>query len=471
MNTTQNKTEHYQDEITESKRATKNILIITSIILWFISLPMVGFHADADYFGLFILLLAPLAWIGLPAGLAVYANLFYWWVGFVLFIEKKPDFSVLLMIGLASLTFFLRGVPLGNGNTAMVYAWGYGAFVWGFALILMAGAVWDTRPFYSIKRTLVPYFITFLVILLALFGLKYWQWSNANTDERERYFPKGSAFGVFVPSGIPYNPPPKLSNNDVPIEVVGDLHKHYEIHLKAGEVEFSLPDMFIYQGYLVDIRGKELVFTPTNIKAKYRYQVNAINNNRGKQYLYDNRTNKVIWESELKFYDGIYKYPDFDYDIIKLFNAPKWEYVPPKKPKYSSFGTQCPIQPIPDSLKHLDFLNKYFLHLDNQIRFFIFEEYKNPGLFCNNDLVLKIEIRKTKLSSEQIGFDVHTYIYRRSDLRKITELYFSQNDATSNNHKILKQHQENFINAIQRIELKENQVIIKYPSGQVVFYK
>lgn len=470
MNTTQNKTEHNQDEITESKRATKNILIITSIILWFISLPMVGFHADADYFGLFILLLAPLAWIGLPAGLAVYANLFYWWVGFVLSIEKKPDFSVLLMIGLASLTFFLRGVPLGNGDTATVYAWGHGAFVWGFAIILMAGAVWDTRPFYSIKRTLAPYFITFLVILLALFGLKYWQWSNANTDERERYFPFGSAFGVFIPSGIPYNPPPTLSDNDVPIEVVGDLQKRYKIHLKAGEVRFSLPDMFIYQGYLVDIREQELVFTPTNIKAKYRYQVNAIDNNRGKQYLYDNRTNKVIWESELKFYDGRYKkdkYPDFDYDIARLFNAPKWEYIPPENPKYSSFGTQCPIQPIPDGLKHLDFLNEDFLHLDNQIRFFIFEKYKNLGLFCNDDFVLKIEITKP----QQFDFRVYVQIYRRNDLREITRFYSPQNNTNSNNYSLLEQYEEDLINTIQHIELKENQVIIKYPTGQVVFYK
>lgn len=372
-------------------------LMTSSIILWVISLPMIGFYADTTYFGLFILMLIPLAWIGLPAGLAVYANLFYWWAGFVLSTEKKPDFSTLLMIGLASLTFFLRGVPLGSGGTATVYAWGYGAFVWGFAIILMAGAVWDTRPFYSIKRTLAPYFITFLVILLALFGLKYWQWSNANIYEREDYFPnKQVAFGVFTPSGIHYENQPfpkELPNNHQLIEIKTDntidLSEHREFNVTFGEPQLrlhhqiiKLPNQFLYQGYKISKADNFYIIEKSDIQPIYSYHIQTINSEKIRLSLHDIKQQREIWYSEMN--------PNRHIDIFKnqlnsLFHQPQYPIPKTTFVQEYNFTDHCPIEPFPKELNQGD--TKY-LQVDNKL---IPVRSDDKKLFCQNNNMALIE--------------------------------------------------------------------------------
>lgn len=445
------------------------VLMISSIILWFISLPMVGFYADADYFGWFILLLSPLAWIGLPAGLAVYANFFYWWIVFSLMLNQKPKTSILFMVGLALLTITLREVPRGeSGSMATVYAWGYGAFIWVFAIILMAGAVWDTRPFYSIKQILAPYFIAFLVILLSLFGLKYWQWSNANIYEKERYFPdKQVAFGVFTPSGIHYEnqPFPKdLPNIDTPIEVEGNviLHKyHIDLpSLNAGHQYFSLPDQFLYRGYKiskidrVDRIGGFYIIEKSNVQPFYRYQIQEIGNEKLRLSLYDLKQQREIWYGEANKDKNI---ATFDKQIKGLFKTS--EYSLPNKiliPKSVNFTHNCPTYPIPPELNQGDTI---YLQLDDKLTWM---SKNHSKLFCQDNIALLIY---------EVYNDPYPYIVSNIIQRdNLIELawYEIRTDKQPELQKLYQKYPNNFISHIQSASLSENGLIIRSEFGETL---
>lgn len=353
------------------------ILMIGSIILWVISLPMIGFYADTTYFGLFILSLIPFAWLGLPAGLAVYANFFYWWIVFSLMLNQKPKTSILFMVGLALLTITLREVPRGeSGSMATVYAWGYGAFVWGFAIILMAGAVWDTRPFYSIKQILAPYFIAFLVILLSLFGLKYWQWSNANIYEKERYFPdKQVAFGVFTPSGIHYEnqPFPKdLPNTNILLELETDSdielleYRSFpegfaEPRLVVGNQNFELPNQFLYNGYKISKARNFYLIEKSNIQSIYRYRIQNIANDKLRLSLYNNKEQSEIWYSEV---DKNRHINIFEKQISTVFKQPEYPLSKTTFIQQYNFTDPCPIEILPKGLNKGD---AKYLQVDNKL--------------------------------------------------------------------------------------------------------
>lgn len=164
-----------------------NILLVCSIGLWFISLLLVGFYVgESAWFGGGILMLMPLAWIAAPAGLAVYANIFYWFAILSLLRNKEPKISLNFMVILALLTLTLREVPKNEaGHMSSVDIWGYGAFVWGFALILLIGAVKDRRQNCSVLKILLPYFNVFLAIISATLFYKNYQWKHANIYEKE----------------------------------------------------------------------------------------------------------------------------------------------------------------------------------------------------------------------------------------------------------------------------------------------
>lgn len=184
----------------------RKVLLLTSYLLWFPSLFMVGFYTDGAYWGIAILLLGAISFLFPPEGLAVYANLIFWWIAYRLESGRKEYQAELLsivMLCVASLSFTLhRVLEDAGGGHEDISAWGYGAIVWGFSLILMAAAALDKRQFRSVFKTLLPYLIVFSIILSVLCGIKYQQWQHATEKERAYYLPTGAAFGVFPPKPV-----------------------------------------------------------------------------------------------------------------------------------------------------------------------------------------------------------------------------------------------------------------------------
>lgn len=127
-----------------------------------------GLILSNAHFGFEILLLwGPFAWVA--GGFAVYANIFYWIVQYKLAVGKRANISIILMLVLAASAFLVRRIPMNeSGATAEIAKWGCGVFVWDMALILLAAAAWDKRPYHSAKQALLPYAAAFLAIWIVM---------------------------------------------------------------------------------------------------------------------------------------------------------------------------------------------------------------------------------------------------------------------------------------------------------------
>lgn len=409
----------------DSMNPNRKILLICSGILWLASLVMVGFYCENSansepIFGWHILTTMLYAWIIIIPYGAVYANIFY----FIAFIscmwntKKDPNVSTVLMLILATFTCFVSYVPVLEGKLEIT-AWGYGAFVWGFSLILLAGAAWDKRSFRSFIRILLPYLSVFAIIMLKVCFIKYSQWQHANDEERQKYLPLGAAFGVMPPPPPPPPPPPlprELPNNSKPLEVVGDIdigHQYFSLFSKEARVEFQLPDIFLYKGYLVDQRFRSITFTPSTLQANYRYQIESHDKKNATESLYDVVNQQTIWSNKIENVSDKNVESRFGSEIRNLFPIPKVEGSK-ELPKEIVFTEKCPLKPIPDELKNIQGYGRSFedwqaIHLDNRV-IYEFHMSKNDRLICHPDWVLQ--------SDNGYRTWIH-YLYQRNPFHKI----------------------------------------------------
>jgi hypothetical protein len=174
-----------------------------SIILWLLSLALPGFLADGKpQYGIYILLIGvPLGWLG--GVVAPYANVFYLYALVSLGKDEIPVKSLVLMVVLAGTTVFVRRILVDEGGgTASITSWGWGAIIWGISMLLLVVATL-VREYRLSSRGAVLIFWLIGAVLLAVFVLNRYQWSNANIQDRYFYLSPSMAFSTVKLCGIP----------------------------------------------------------------------------------------------------------------------------------------------------------------------------------------------------------------------------------------------------------------------------
>lgn len=362
------KRRHPTDKVESKQTPPTRPLLRLSLILWLISLPLPAFYVDGQdsvWLGIFVLLMGlPLGYLGAGlAGLAVYANIFYYFAFRKLSANKTPRISIALMLMLAGLTVFLSGVTFGGG-ISHVFAWGWGTFVWAMSLVALACAAWLPERFKS-RQYMLPATLTLLALFAAvisgLFILKYIQYQRANDDERRRYLPTFAAFSVARFSGLTYIRPPENLNitPDTIFELQGNLiegQESMQLLIKAASGKdkpitvYDLPNKFQYGNYSWRFVIHRDFFNLYELRSQkrqpdYLYRVRLVNPNQFEHIFTDARTNQILWQAPVNFRDTYDRYPDYDLDA--LFNPKTNPEARRKKYVWQEevFSQTCPYQP------------------------------------------------------------------------------------------------------------------------------
>lgn len=421
-------------------------LIIISLILWVISLFMNGFYTgfytdNKPFIGYEILGYSFAAFLLPPIGWAVYANFTYLIAALKLLSDKEAPLSPALTLILMSLTFSKRELSNRIFIDADIISYGYGMFLWMFALILLIAAAWDKRKSRSFITYSLPYFTLFFIVASGLFYNKYQQWQMANIDERTRYLPAGAAIGLFQPSGIEYHPLPKqLPNNNGLVEIETNLNYNLIYNeIKNKYFSFYLPETFLYNGY--QITPSSTVFAiPNKTQANYRYRIylapsHSNEKPRAVVSIYDTVNQKEIWHNDVILTPSGREYPRFDDEIKALFKFKEPE-LPDKMilPAQAQFTSACPVKPLPIELTPLIQNNSQgFINLDGRIS--KLNQSKTEYLFCNDDMVLVLNIDSHQfkfnakiLQRNNFNYSVHFTLPNQSEddnkiLYKLFKLY------------------------------------------------
>lgn len=441
------------------------VLLIASLAVWFISLLLPAFYVSRNgaAWGWIILMLMPVAWFIVPAGLAVYANLFYAYAVIRFFSGKKPHISIIIMLLLAALTFTLREVPQGlSGHWSSVYAWGYGALVWGYSLILLAGAAWDKQGSHRLFKFLLPYIIVFIGIACGITALKMHQWQQFNVYERAKYLTPLTAFTLVQPSGIHYvyqKLPNTLPNLDIPLGVDGKIvlntHDNARAFIELANSYFELPNVFLYQGYKITNAKRFFIVEKSDIQAAYRYQIENKGNNKVRLSLYDIPQGQEIWSSE----EELDRDEHFvDKEIPNLFRQPE-SIEPEKKPMPSKIIlTEACTAPAFPSLKSKG------LYLGNQVTFFDKEDHQ--ALLCNDDAALIISVKY----HYHEPFFLKFYLIQRDGLH-YWATYYLPDEMYDDKFKALFHTYPNMVEHIHSVETTTKGLLIKHEFGETLFMR
>lgn len=467
----------------QTKSITK-ILAQISFILWLSSFGMVQFYSDYQPIMVFdTLIFLFFAWLYSPAYWAIYANVFYLWVFLYSEEEKRAYRASIIMIVLG---FLVLGLSETLRNQAFFQfsllstmlsvqelkldAWGYGIFIWLFSLVLLFGSVWDKRPFRSYLKTLMPYFVPFLLMMATTWLYKQYQWTQANLYERHRHLPSQAAFGVFQPSGERYEHlpfPETLPNLDVPLEVEGDIilknyfHRSLSYpHLEAGSNIFALPNVFLYQGYQISkVSWAYILIEKSNIQPNYRYRIEDKGNQRLRLSLYDVKQGREIWFSEAHS-----EYDTRVFNSMHTLFQQKLPQVPAREPmpKQAYFDTDCPIEPTPAPL----FQNRQnlgYIRLDNKLTGFSYGDSDIYRTLCQENMIVLLE--PDYADEKLIRFNAS--IIQRNNIHTWANFGFYENlppEVLQLNEK----YHRNFIQYIQSVQLNERGLILKHELGETV---
>ncbi len=136
----------------------------------------------------------PLAWLG--AGWAVYANPLFVYVVLKSLRGKPAPVAVLLMLLLALTTLsFDKMLVNEGGTTSQVVSWGWGAILWGLSLGTIAIASMSLSVSLHAGRALaVTVMATIGGLLLAVGGIRFQQWQQANEQDRGVFLSPSMAF-------------------------------------------------------------------------------------------------------------------------------------------------------------------------------------------------------------------------------------------------------------------------------------
>lgn len=330
---------------------TKTQWLCLFLYLISLCLPAIGFYYNIDksivyYHGIFVLIMGFLfGWIGLFVFnfgvLAVYANFFFYHLIISLNYNELPIKSSVTMLFLASLSFFYRDFGNGGIHNALnlddyIYYWGYGAFFWFMAIIILA-----TDCFYrKYKQKILPLKISFSMLFLSFIiiaGFQLIQY-HKSADFEKKYFAKEIILTTYPIIGDKINKPtssmiPITSNSVIEIlnkEDERDISKFIMIEYE----KYYFPEQFQYadnfwQLYRTDFdknsnaikRGYIAKLFPAR-SVDFYYESNQYNH----QFLIYNKDKKIIWQSNDIFKElrdrNIVSY-DYRDDLELLFSPLK----------------------------------------------------------------------------------------------------------------------------------------------------
>ncbi|MDT8991365.1 hypothetical protein RQP54_10885 [Curvibacter sp. APW13] len=237
----------------KQKNITKNIgarrvksLAGLSLALWLASLALPGFTLNGDpskiYYGLHILIEGVLlGW--LTGKIAAYANIAYIYAVATIYADKTPIKSTILMIGVASTTFFVHDILVDEGgHHEQITSWGWGVVIWGVSLLLLGIAT--LTKLYQLSIRSIGIFLTIpLLIVLSIFAVNIHQWNNANSQDRHLYLTRGTAFTVAKLCEVP------ISRVSAPIVQEGDhvIVDHSMNEFMSAYLHWSGPILKTYE--------------------------------------------------------------------------------------------------------------------------------------------------------------------------------------------------------------------------------
>lgn len=350
------------------------LLLWLSFGLWVYSLFALGIDdgSNEPHYGLFILTMGSLlGWVGcepFPTGCAVYANYFYIFALLCLMCGRVPKKSIICMLLLASLTFFVREIAVGTAGATSIDAWGWGAIWWGLSLItltIVTFVQWEKIPY---KKALPIAAIIYAVVLLLLMALFLYQYHTANDHEKAQYFITGlygknqyklrehidengkkkpiySAAHIFFSGGtafvvdknafshIEYTMPPELPN--AVLQVNGDIDFSEEWSLMLNDFRVGLPYRFVYNGKLYQKQDEYhymfanrwdaslIKITPFNGHIDYTVNLSQKDDNGKYHFSITNEDNKqTIYQTEMinRGYKSSYpfkRYTQYKYSLDK----------------------------------------------------------------------------------------------------------------------------------------------------------
>ncbi len=219
-----------------SQQQLSRYLAIISLILWLVSLCLIGFDNLRGYdilvFGIFFGWEDPNAW-------TVYSNIFYIFALCRLLLGFKPHASILIMSMLGSMLIIEM-----LGNELMARYWGWGAILVLFAQYLLVISALLVHQKISIKSAYKIIGVLMLPIV-AMGCFSIYQRNYASDWEHKIYFPYFDvAFTNDKLSGLPYKPLTQELPDNVNIEVqfIGDIATY------TIENENAYPYSYWYKG-------------------------------------------------------------------------------------------------------------------------------------------------------------------------------------------------------------------------------
>lgn len=166
------------------------ILFFISIILWVISLPLVGFKYGTDImYGWLILAVGlPLGWLVLA--IQVYSNITYF-ISLILIIRNKNPLGLMIFTFILGLSAFFMA-EYGTANESQttfveVDFWGWGSIFWisSYFVLLLLCFRDKFRQYNKIISGLL-WFVPF--VWLGIFGIGQYQLSHQSEEQRQKIF-------------------------------------------------------------------------------------------------------------------------------------------------------------------------------------------------------------------------------------------------------------------------------------------
>jgi hypothetical protein len=219
-------------------RAADEVLLYCALLAWCLSLLLPAFaleSASSTVVGLHVLLVGT-AFGWMVNGWAVYANPLFLFAAYRLYRGKAPGKTVLAMLLLAATLPLFRGSLEQMGErTVPVSSWGWGAFVWLCALVLLAGAAAARRKLIAWRGALALG-LGMLLAGMAMAALHQRQWRAANETDRLALLPSGMMYSTspFCPLALAWPAPSDANGGEA---LVIDLDPRWQ---RAGALPLPL---------------------------------------------------------------------------------------------------------------------------------------------------------------------------------------------------------------------------------------
>ncbi|MBR7002956.1 MAG: hypothetical protein IKI11_09895 [Neisseriaceae bacterium] len=473
------------------------LLLWLSFGLWIYSLFALGIDdgSNEPYYGILILLVGTFfGWLGclpFPTGCAVYANYFYLFALYRLaFGTKIPTTSTTFMLILASLTFFVQKIAVGeSGHWTDIDAWGWGAIWWGLSLITLTIATYSKSGKIPLKKSLPITAIIYAVVVFPLIALFLYQYHTANEQEKAQYFIPGiyglypgydrendeknnhfySVAHIFFSGGtafvvdknafshIKYSTPPALPKNSV-LQINGKIDFSENWSLIADDLAIGLPSSFVYQGklyqrqnsrhtyYFIDNYYDASLIKVTPFTNQIDYTMDLSQTNKKGVYhftIYDENKKNIFYQTDM-----VKKWRAYPFDSYRDYRYSLNNRTEPL-PNQIEVSDKCTNQAslsikdehIALSVNNADYIiipEKDLDRLKNKFR-----QYRVDDLYCSEDIV----IMPVKIMEDDKINNIIFLVFDKYNMELIDE--FNLYKKIYNKHK--DKDKEYILNAIQPI--------------------